>query len=348
MLHNAETGTMTFHGSHSESPVTLDKVLQFKYLGIPLSVSPYGLFKAFNEKVKLKAQNYLHNVLSLVRTGPDRSELAYTLWVSCALPAILYGCEIIPLLQSTIHEVESCQALVGKFILQIPRNSANVCSSLDAGLQPVWSIIAQKTLLYAHNIMRRNPSYWPKKAMGENLALGNKSPYLKYLLKWKRATSSFSLCRHRIKASVHRAAVISVLENQQTSCVSTFAMNGPGHSVKDRWFKPKSWINDSCFSKIFAEFRSGNSGLGNRGPTKDGRFFKLCPLCQSEGMLALNNEVSLNILKTHNNYTLLRFTFSLIVPKWIFIEAPADLAHLLTPTEACTRTCPPSKYLLYT
>ena len=291
MLHNADTGKMTFTGSNTEPPITLDKVLQFKYLGIPLSVSPYGLFKAFNDQVKQKSQNYLYNVLSLVRSGPDRSELAYTLWTRCALPSILYGCEIIPLRQSTLHDVERCQALVGKFILQIPRNSSNVCSSLDAGLPPVWSVIAEKTLLYAHKIMGRNPSYWPKKAMGENIALGNKSPYLKHLIKWKRATSSFSSCPRQVKASVQRAAVISVLEDQRASCVSTFAMNGPGHSLKDRWFRPKSWVNDSSLSKIFAEFRSGNSGLGNRGPTKDGRFFKLCPLCQSEGIVALNNEV---------------------------------------------------------
>ena len=68
-------------------------------------------------------------------------------------------------------------------------------------------------------------------------------------------------------------------------------MNGPGFSIKDDRWRPKSWVNDSCFTRIFAEFRSCNSGLGNRGPTKDGRFFKLCPLCTSAGKTALNNEV---------------------------------------------------------
>ena len=44
------------------------------------------LFKYFNDQVKLKANNYLHSVLSLVKTGPDRADLAYTLWTRCALP----------------------------------------------------------------------------------------------------------------------------------------------------------------------------------------------------------------------------------------------------------------------
>ena len=151
--------------------------------------------------------------------------------------------------------------------------------------------MAEKNLIYANNTMCRDNSYWPKKAMTENLSIGNKSPYIKHLLKWKQATSSFGLGRAQIRACVHRAAVISVLDQQRTSCISSFAMNGPGSSDSNHWFRPKSWVNEPCFSKIFAEFRSGNSGLGNRGPTKDGRFFKLCPLCQTVGATALNNEV---------------------------------------------------------
>ena len=301
MIHDAETGNTIFSGSHIFPPVTLEKVLQFKYLGIHLSVSPYGLFKAYNKEVKKKAQNYLYSVLNLVRSGPDRSDLSFTLWTRCALPSILYGCEIIPLLQSTIQEVERCQALVGKFILQISRNSANVCSAIDGGLRPVWSIVAEKTLLYADTIMCRDSTYWPRKAMDENLSLGSQSPYVKHLLKWKTACSSFGLGRSQIKSSVHRAAIVSVLGLQKDSSVSTFAMNGPGFSIKDDWWRPKSWVNDSCFTRIFAEFRSCNSGLGNRGPTKDGRFFKLCPLCSSAGKTALNNEVIIPSLKQNLN-----------------------------------------------
>ena len=70
----------------------------------------------------------------------------------------------------SINEVEKCQAKVGKFILQIPRNSASVASSLDAGLKPVWAVIAEKVLLYANTIMSRPVSYWPKVAMNETFS----------------------------------------------------------------------------------------------------------------------------------------------------------------------------------
>ena len=153
MTHDAATGKTTFEGSPSLPSVTLDQVLSFKYLGIPLNCSPRSLFQSYNAQVKTKAKNYLSNVLSFVKSGPDRSELAYTLWTRCAIPAIFYGSEVIPLLASTISEVEKCQAAVGKFILQIPRSSSNASVFIDAGLKPVWAVVAEKVLLYANSTM---------------------------------------------------------------------------------------------------------------------------------------------------------------------------------------------------
>ena len=134
---DASTGKEIFIGSAGTAPVELEKVLSFKYLGIPLNVSPYCLFRDFNDLVKRKAKNYLHSVLSISRNGPDRSELARTLWLNCALPSILYGSEIIPITQDTINKIEKCQSQIGKFMLQIPRSSANICSNIDAGLKPI-------------------------------------------------------------------------------------------------------------------------------------------------------------------------------------------------------------------
>ena len=119
---DASSGTETFTGSNDASPLELEKVLSFKYLGICLNVSPYCLFRDFNALVKKKANNYLHGVLSIARNGPDRCELARTMWLNCALPSILYGSEIIPISNDTIKEVERCQSLIGKFILQIPKS----------------------------------------------------------------------------------------------------------------------------------------------------------------------------------------------------------------------------------
>ena len=90
-----------------------------------------------------------------------------------------------PLTQSTISEIERCQSQVGKFMLQLPRSSANVSSCLDAGLRPVAAAIAEKVLTYACAVMRKPALHWSRIAMGVNLAWGYKSPYTRYMMKWK-------------------------------------------------------------------------------------------------------------------------------------------------------------------
>ena len=292
MSFDASTGTTTVDNSSRCTPLTLDQVAVFKYLGIPISSSPYSLFTGFNDQVKKRAKNYLYRVLSLVKTGPDRSELAFSLWNQIALPSILYGAEIIPLLDSTIKEVEKCQAAVGKFILQVPRSTANVCTNLDAGFRPVWAVVAEKVLLYASSTMGKPVDFLPKVAMTELLQQGSKYPYVQYLLKWKIKTDSFGISPKQIKSSVRAAAISSVISQQLLTSSSTFAMSYPGSSPGNQWFRPKRWVTDSGLSKIFSDFRGCNAGLGNRAPAKNGRYYKLCPLCEKNGQKALNNEVN--------------------------------------------------------
>ena len=274
MAYKASTGKMVFNGP--DTSISLEHVLSFKYLGVQISCSSFSLFKAFNESVVKKATNYLQSVLSLTKSGPDKSEMAHVLWTRVAIPAILYGAEVIPLTQATINEVERCQSQVGKFILQLPRNSANVSANIDAGLQPIWSLIVEKFLLYATRTMTKPQSFWPKLAMDEQISLGDKSLYTKTLLKYKTLTGSFGAPPEQTKKLVKDRAVLAVISEQIKVAVTTSSMN---HPSRTGWFRRKKWVNDSPFSKIFAEFRACNARLGNRGPTKDGQFFKLCPLC---------------------------------------------------------------------
>ena len=299
MRHDTSTGQTTFPGSANTVPLSLEAVCSFKYLGIHLNASSRNFFNSFNENVKKKARSYLSSVLSLVRSGPDRSEMAYTLWCRCALPSILYGTEIMPLTESTISEIEKCNTQVGKFILQVPRSSSNASAYIDAGLRPIWSLIAEKVLLYASSVMSQPLSYWPKIAFDVNLNAGFQSSYTKYLIKWKKATNCLDLPPKQIKSSVTRAAIAKVIEQQKSTLTTTFAMNAPPPSLTKHWFKPKNWVTDGGYSKIYSEFRVSNVGLGNRGPAKNGEFYKLCPLCIKSGVSALNNEVGNQYMRNH-------------------------------------------------
>ena len=290
MSHDAATGKVTFNLGN-EDTITLDQALAFKYLGITVSSRPYGLFKAHNENVKAKARQYLYRVLSLVKTGPDRSNLAFSLWRNVALPAILYGCEVVPLNQDTIQEIERCQARVGKFMLQLPVSSTNVSTNIDCGFRPVWSIIAERVLNYASRVMGMPPSNWAKLAFEYHLGTKPASSYLKYLMKWKDATQTFGVHSKQVGKNVKYFAIQDIINSKKMTSTTAFPLSFPGLTKHTRWFRPKPWVNDSGFTKIFAEFRTCNAGLGNRGPTKDGQFFKLCPLCSTAENINLNNEV---------------------------------------------------------
>ena len=290
MSSDGEEGKVQFEMDTSGT-LELEQVISFKYLGVPLNCAPYRFFNDYNEIVKKRAQSYMSRVLSLSRQGADRAELAFVLWNQIALPSILYGCEVCPITEDTIIEVEKCQTIVGKFILQIPTSSANVSVYIDGGFRPIWAVIAERVMLYAQKSMLQPQTTLVKQALNENIGEGEKNWYTRYLLHWKALANSYDSGPDQIKADVRRAAIKDILDKQKITKTSTFAMNIPSRSRVNRWFKPKSWLSDSGLSKIYAQFRVANSGLGNRGPTINGERHKLCPLCANFGEKALNNEV---------------------------------------------------------
>ena len=146
-------------------------------------------------------------------------------------------------------------------------------------------------MLYAQRTMVKQEASWVKQAMTENINMGAENWYTRYLLQWKTRVGCFDGGLRQITQATKRAAIKDVLKQQRRTATSTFAMNTPTSSYINRWFKPKPWVSDSGMSKIYAEFRSANMGLGNRGPAKNGERYKLCPLCAKNGEKALNNEV---------------------------------------------------------
>ena len=289
-----DLGPITFYGDVTPS-IELEAVCSFTYLGIPLNGSARCFFRDFNDKVQQKARRYLYSVLSLTRSGPDRSALAHTLWTNCALPAVLYGCEIMVLTKKTLDVLEQCNTQIGKFILQVPSRSANVSTYIDAGLRPIWAVVAEKVLLYARSVMTKENDYWPKLAMSYCLNEGLHVPYTKNLVKWMKEANTTIQSSALIKKDIHRSSISYVMNEYYRCSTTSFAMSPPLNTCSQKWFKLKTWVSDSAYSKTLAQFRCCNSGLGNRGPTKGGSFFKLCPLCEKQGIRTLNNEVHMII-----------------------------------------------------
>ena len=84
------------YGDTDEEFFTLEKVLEYKYLGLETHRS---LFKTIVEKQRkaiLKAKQFKGACLNIANRGPDVSFLASCLWLNVALPTILYACDSIP------------------------------------------------------------------------------------------------------------------------------------------------------------------------------------------------------------------------------------------------------------
>ena len=204
----------------------------------------------------------------------------------------LYLLQVVPLHKGTLTLLEKCNTAVGRFILQIPRGSANIASYIDAGLKPVRSVVAERVLIYAHNTMHKPEHNWASVAMKEHFANGAASSYAKYLLDFRISTGSCLSSVAHIKSRVKSSTISHILAEKKSVMKSTIAISGPEPSLtKNGWFQKKPWVSDNSYSRVFASFRVMHTGLGNRGPLSNGKTYKLCPLCDSQGIRAPNNEV---------------------------------------------------------
>ena len=200
--------------------------------------------------------------------------------------------KITPLSQATIDAIEKCQDRIGKFILQIPVSSSCASVHIDAGLPPVWSVVAERVVNYYIKLQDKPNTYWARLALLDNIALGNKSSYTIYLNKWKTKIDAFGIGFDQVSKNAKHYAIRNSMSKWYKTQKSCFAMNPPSHY---QWFKPKPWISDSTLSKVYASFRTCNASLGNRAPIGERKVYKLCPLCENNGLVAINNEVSVSM-----------------------------------------------------
>lgn len=261
----------------------------FKYLGVKIEIAPFRLYKSYNEHIISVAKNYMYNILALSKAGPDTSTVAHALWVNCALPAILYGCETNVILESTIESLESIQSQVGNFILQLPICSSSTAGLVDAGLKPVRQVIEERKVAYHCRILTMPSWWWVRIAYNEHVSMGHDSRYLRelYNIKMKRNVLNldFKLAKEIMSLSFKSKVIMKCQEN-----IKSMALMFPKVFLD----KPKPWVNDGMFSKILCRFRASDVGLGNRAPLRNGMKIKVCVLCKGMGgTCSLNNETHL-------------------------------------------------------
>ena len=165
---------------------TLDKVLEFQYLGVKTKLSPAKSARAMMKRATSLATTYSKTCMSLAFDGPDIVDLAVCLWGNVGLPSILYGCEIVTFSKSAIDEIERRQSAVGKFNLGLPINAPNISSTCILGVKPFRELLYTAQLKYLLRLFNQDDRRWSKDAFLDHLQGSWSSPYIKYMTELKK------------------------------------------------------------------------------------------------------------------------------------------------------------------
>ena len=253
---------------------TLEKVLEYKYLGLDTFRS---LFKTIVEKQRksiLKAKQFKGACLNIANRGPDVSFLASCLWLNVALPTILYACESIPFSDTNILTLNRIQSQLAKCLLGVPITSPNFVAQAELGFPHVahslWSLQLNSYLRWRDLPYDR----WPKKAMLEHLSGRWKSDYFEYITEIKNSISiPFIYTKSMIKEYLDKF-FINKLNDEITN--SSLPAYRPMQSITRGKF-----INEGETSSITVGMKVNNC---RDKPTQGKDRSQSCPLCP--GVLA--------------------------------------------------------------
>ena len=258
----------------------LKTVDQYKYLGVNQKLT---LQKTINKKssdMEMKALAYANAILKVTKTVPDKCDVLVRMWENVAIPSILYGSESLPIPLATIEKLQSVQINVGKWILGVPRSTANTFALLELGFKPMLTRIAVAKLNFYLKIKSEDGCQLRKKCLTYLEDRGNST----YLSNLDEILSSFDLDRQSISALSVKEVLsrsFSELLHDLNDKPSLRLLPAPA-----RPWKCSSYISESTASRAIAGFRCMNAGLGNRDTfykkyavyVGSGRIVH-CPLC---------------------------------------------------------------------
>ena len=164
----------------------LEKVLQFRYLGVETCLSPSKSGRAMMKRATALASRYRGACIRISDDGPDIVDLAMSLWTNVAMPSLLFGCETVPFTEQAISEISRHQSSVGKFNLGLPACSPNISSTVILGLKPFKQLLYAAQLKFYVRLSNQSRQRWSKDALLDNLSGGWPSPYIKMLSQIKQ------------------------------------------------------------------------------------------------------------------------------------------------------------------
>ena len=285
------TGARNQSWKIGDSSDTLEESLVAKYLGINIQLRGRNTLQREKDMVKI-GRRHAHAILSLTRVGLDRSKVAWILWETCAVPAMLYGVEAMTVGAGTVKEMEKIQGLIGSFILQVQPSTSKVAGWLDAGLMPIEYRIKLRKAMYYRKIGMNQSDSMITECLDEMSKEEEVDPWLKDIqyIEEELQANIIDLTKKKLKDKIINAAVQFVLD-QKRQHKSVDCMPQPS-----TWFKIQPHVTDSTMSKILNRTRAGNMELGNRTKNRWGLQWKQCPWCLDKGVQQRLSEVHVILL----------------------------------------------------
>ena len=256
------------------------------YLGVQIEAKPGSLYyKEYEQVILKKAKKYLNLIRIKSRAFPDPGYAVYHLWHSVALPSILYGIESTAISVRTQTTLESIHARVGKFILQVPKNTQNICAVVGCEFTPLH--ILQMDRMYGLvSRLQESASGLVQEVMqvAEEQGIDN-------LFFRKFAELNADLADWEGYVTYRQQLCDQYVEEKLMLVQKTTFMFMPSGSLQ---------LGEPPYSLMEAElvgdmnrFMFLNAGLGNRSPTKTGVKFKVCVACALQGLRVSMNEIHL-------------------------------------------------------
>ena len=160
--------TWELHDQEGDVTATLEKVIEYKYLGLETHRSISKTTTAKQKKMISAARRYRGACRYLSRKGPDTVDLARCVWKNVAMTAITFGVESVLISQSTLDSLDRESAKWAKDTLKLPSNTPNISAQVLLGV-PTFKKLIYSNQLKFHLRLRNLPAErYAAQALKEN------------------------------------------------------------------------------------------------------------------------------------------------------------------------------------
>ena len=261
------------------APEPLELVIVQDYLGAPLQISNNLFQVAFSQSRAVRAERHSSSCISLAASAPDPILFATNIWRSVAIPSVLYAADVLLLRQSEIKKIESEEANVARFALQLPSCSANVVAYTLAGMRPFRIVYWERVLRNLVRIKGLPSHHLARRALTEAVSLGKSCNYNRMVnrisdeINWGGDIESLDSCLDLYCSNM----VNKMCAKLYKSCnlLRRTTIDAPVHQ--------SIFLKFNYVSRCYHEFITYNTGLGNRYPIIKDYVIKMCPLCLESG-----------------------------------------------------------------